>query len=161
MPTELTQLVHDTVATLGSTPPALLADDAVALRTDAAPFYLVGLIGGKDVGKSALVNALAGAEITRVTSFGEGTAAAVAYAHRSIAGALKAMLDRDVPGRYTLIAHDQPSLTRQVLVDLPDFDSRYQSHLELTRTLLRRNEYPIWVQSIEKYADLTPQQMRK
>ena len=63
-------------------------------RAEGGDFYLVGLIGGKDVGKSALVNALAGRNITAITSHGPGTEVAVAYAHASQEPALRELLER-------------------------------------------------------------------
>lgn len=159
------QLVRDTIDLTGAEPPDLMADDAPVLSDDALAsaredgFYLVGLIGGKDVGKSALVNALAGGAVTTSTSYGPGTEGVIAYAHRSQEPALRALLEREVPGRYRIVTHDLPPLRRQVLLDLPDIDSVYQSHLAVTRTMLRHMLYPVWVQSVEKYADLQPQQM--
>ncbi len=162
MTPDLQQLVRETIDLTGAAGPGLLEAHAVALRTEpAAPFYVIGLIGGKDVGKSSIVNTLVGKEIALVTSFGEGTARVTAYAHESVAEPLRAMLEHDVPGQFTIVPHQQPALRRQVLLDLPDIDSRFQSHLALTRTMLRRMLYPIWVQSIEKYADQQPQKMLK
>jgi GTPase Era involved in 16S rRNA processing len=161
MPSELQQLVRETVDAIGVEPPSLLDEHAVALHAEPAPFYLVGLIGGKEVGKSSIVNALVGKPIAQVTSFGEGTARVMAYAHASVEEPLRALLVREVPGQYTIVTHEQPALRRQVLLDLPDIDSRFAGHLALTRTMLRRMLYPIWVQSIEKYADLQPQKMLK
>src|SRR6185437_5051691 len=159
------QLVHETMELTGAERPALLDDDAPVLSDDAlAPddnesFYMVGLIGGKDVGKSALVNALVGKTITQVTSHGAGTEIAIAYAHRSQEAALRQLLDREVAGQYRVIAHDLPNLRRQVLLDLPDIDSKYAAHLQVTRAMLRYMLYPVWVSSVEKYADQQPQQM--
>ena len=56
MLSDLRQLVTDIADLTGSPPPALLADDAPvlaprALQDSPDGFYLVGLIGGKDVGK--------------------------------------------------------------------------------------------------------------
>ncbi len=162
MTADLKQLVRETIDLTGAAGPGMLDDNAVALRTDAeAPFYLVGLIGGKEVGKSSLVNALAGKEIAAVTSFGEGTARVTAYAHESVVEPLRKLLEIDVPGQFTIVPHHQAALRRQVLLDLPDIDSRFKSHLALTRTMLRRMLYPIWIQSIEKYADQQPQKMLK
>jgi hypothetical protein len=46
-----------------------------------------------------------------------------------------------------------------VLLDLPDIDSHWQSHLLLTRQMLRHMLFPIWVVSVEKYADRHVQEM--
>ena len=64
-----------------------------------------------------------------------------------------------MPGRYTIVTHDDPALLRQVLLDLPDIDSHWGDHLDVTRQMLRHMLFPIWVQSVEKYADRQPQQM--
>ena len=160
------QLVRETVELTGADEPELLHDDAPVLGDEALSggdgetgFYLVGLIGGKEVGKSALVNALAGRKITEITSHGPGTEVAVAYAHASQEPALRALLEREVPGQYRVVAHDIPQLKRQVLLDLPDIDSHWQSHPVVTRAMLRHMLFPVWIVSIEKYADRQPQEM--
>jgi hypothetical protein len=161
----LEQLVREAMEVTGAAKPDLLEDDAPVLDDsalaagDETGFYLVGLIGGKDVGKSALVNALVGKPITAVTSHGAGTDIVIAYAHASQQQPLDKLLDQVAPGHYRIVTHDLERLRRQVLLDLPDIDSRYASHLELTRTMLRHLLYPVWVASIEKYADQQPQQM--
>ena len=121
--------------------------------------YLIGLIGGKDVGKSSFVNALVGQNISEQTSHGPGTEVVVAYAHEAMVKPLRELLDREVPGRFKIYAHSIPRLLRQVLLDLPDIDSIYSDHIEVTRTMLRQMLYPIWIQSIEKYADQQPQKL--
>src|SRR5688572_2744472 len=160
------QLVRETMELTGADTPQLLEDDAPVLADEALEaaddgggFYLVGIIGGKDVGKSALVNALVGRNITAITSHGPGTETVVAYAHASREGPLRALLEREVPGQYRIITHEEPHLLRQVLLDLPDIDSHWKAHLEVTRTMLRHMLYPVWVQSVEKYADRQPQEM--
>ena len=52
-----------------------------------------------------------------------------------------------------------PTCLRQVLLDLPDIDSHYASHIQITRRMLRHMLFPIWIQSVEKYADQRPQQL--
>ncbi len=160
--------MRETIDLTGAEQPDLLAEDAPVLSDDAlaAPppgggggFYLIGIIGGKDVGKSALVNALVGRNITAITSHGPGTESVVAYAHASQEAGLRALLEREVPGKYRIVTHDSPHLLRQVLLDLPDIDSHWETHLEVTRTMLRHMLFPVWVQSIEKYADRQPQDM--
>jgi hypothetical protein len=165
------QLVRETVELTGAEEPELLEDDAPVLADEALAatggegdgddggFYLVGLIGGKEVGKSALVNALAGRSVTAITSHGPGTETAVAYAHASREPALRALLEREVPGQYRIVTHDIAALRNQVLVDLPDIDSHWQSHPVVTRAMLRHMLYPLWIVSVEKYADRQPQEM--
>lgn len=161
------QLVRETMELTGADTPELLQDGAPVLAdaalegddVDGRAFYLVGIIGGKDVGKSALVNALVGRPITAITSHGPGTETVVAYAHASREPGLRALLEREVPGQFRIVTHDSPQLLRQVLLDLPDIDSHWRAHLEVTRTMLRHMLYPVWVQSVEKYADRQPQEM--
>jgi hypothetical protein len=160
------QLVRETVELTGAAEPELLEEDAPVLTDDAMAsaggeegFYLVGLIGGKEVGKSALVNALAGRAVTAITSHGPGTETVIAYAHLSQEQALRALLEREVPGQYRIVTHDIAELRRQVLLDLPDIDSHWQSHPVVTRAMLRHMLFPVWLVSVEKYADRQPQEM--
>src|SRR5215208_2947735 len=143
------QLVRETMELTGADTPTLLEEDAPVLSdealdlaagdgrdvgaTDDGGFYLVGIIGGKDVGKSALVNALVGRNITTITSHGPGTETVIAYAHASRENRLRELLEREVPGQHRIVTHQEQHLLRQVLLDLPDIDSHYKSHLEVTR----------------------------
>jgi len=165
MSATLEQLVKEVIDVTGAAQPVLYEDDAPVLSDEAMAaaqeqgFYLVGLIGGKEVGKSAMVNALVGKQITQSTSFGEGTQIVTAYAHATQAPALRELLDREVPGRYAIVTHEIPRLLRQILLDLPDIDSHWAEHVEVTRRMLRQMLFPIWMQSVEKYADIQPQQL--
>src|SRR5439155_9707919 len=159
---QLEQLISETVELTEVEPPDLLADDSPTLvdrAGDDESFYLIGVIGGKDVGKSSLINALVGREITARTSYGPGTESVIAYSHQSVQSALRELLVREVPHAYQIRPHDIAHLTRQVLLDLPDIDSVYSDHIETTRRMLRHMLYPLWVQSIEKYADQRPQKL--
>ena len=165
MSANLEQLVNEVIDVTGAAKPVLYEDDAPVL-SDAAMkeaedqgFYLVGLIGGKEVGKSAMVNALVGKQITQSTSFGEGTQIVTAYAHVSQVQFLRELLDREVPGKYAIVTHEIQRLYRQVLLDLPDIDSHWAEHVEVTRRMLRQMLFPLWLQSVEKYADIQPQQL--
>ena len=162
---ELRRIIEETVELTAAPPPDMLGQKAPVLseavlgESDGRPFYLVGLIGGKNVGKSSLVNALVGREIAARSSHGAGTEQVIAYAHEQQAEALRMLLDHEVPGRYEIVTHDVPELSRQVLLDLPDIDSHYASHAEITQRMLRHVLYPIWVQSVEKYADHKPREL--
>jgi GTPase Era involved in 16S rRNA processing len=158
------ELVTEIRDLTGASGPALLEEDAPVLSDDALAgggeqMYIIAIIGGKDVGKSALVNALVGQEITDETSFGPGTEIAVAYAHEDQKDALVDLLEREAPGQFRIVTHRLEHLRRQVLLDLPDIDSHYRAHVELTRRILRHVLFPIWMQSVEKYADKQPQEL--
>jgi hypothetical protein len=169
MPTDLDQLVRDAASVTGATMPRLMEADAPTLVADRAvpsppddarDVYFVGLIGGKEVGKSAMVNALAGRPITAVTSFGAGTEGVVAYVHASRAEATKELLEREAAGQYRIVVHNLADTDpARVLLDLPDIDSHFESHLALTRRMLRQMLFPVWLASIEKYADQQPREM--
>src|SRR5436305_440264 len=142
MSPELDQLVSDVAELTGVAKPVWLEDDAPVLTDAGGPFYLIGLIGGKDVGKSAFVNALVGQEITARTSYGPGTEKVIAYAHAEQARPLRELLEREVPARYVIIEHNIPRLLRQVLLDLPDIDSHWGDHVATTRRMLRHMLFP-------------------
>ena len=101
----LEELVRQAMELTGSDAPPLLGESAPVLGAAAmdsandGDFYLVGLIGGKEVGKSALVNAIAGRTITPSSSHGRGTESAVAYVHGEQEKAVSALLEREVPGQ--------------------------------------------------------------
>lgn len=156
------QLVSDTAALLGREAPGFMSADAMMFDAPASDsLYLIGLIGGKEVGKSSLVNAILGQSIVTPSSFGRGTSRATAYVHRNAEASLRTLLDRELPGQYDVVAHDASSARDRVVLDLPDIDSLWSEHVEITRKMLRFMLYPIWVQSIEKYADQQPMQLLK
>jgi hypothetical protein len=156
---QVEQLVRETMELTGSPAPEMLDPDAPVLQDADGGIYLVGLIGGKEVGKSALVNALVGSPITDETSHGPGTETVIAYVHRSRQAEAEESLGRQAAGKFRIVPHDQAKLGGQVLLDLPDIDSRFTSHVELTRRMLRHMLFPIWIQSVEKYADVQPQNL--
>lgn len=161
----LETLVRETIELTGAQLPGVMESDApvldrAALTGDAeAEPYLVGLIGGKEVGKSALVNALAGTSVTISTSFGPGTEQAIAYVHASQETIIAELLQRLVPGRFRVVSHGIAALRGLALLDLPDIDSHYRDHVQTTRAVLRHLLFPVWVGSIEKYADQHPMRL--
>lgn len=158
MDAPIRQLVDQVLGVTGGRRPDWANDQAPVLQIQSMDdsIYLIGMIGGKDVGKSSLINALLGQSIARVSGFGEGTRRALAYVFQDDSMTVRRQLDQIIPDQFDLIEHTQPSGQGRVLLDLPDVDSIYSEHVELTRRLLRHMLYPVWVQSIEKYADREP-----
>jgi hypothetical protein len=147
MTADVEQLVHEVTDLTGSPAPEVFDQNAPVLRTDVVSgdgFYLVGLIGGKEVGKSALVNALAGQIISgspRRTGRARNRCWRTRISRRR--SAVTELLRREVPGKFRVIMHDLPHLARQVLLDLPEFDSHYADHVEgHAGGMLRHNAVP-------------------
>jgi hypothetical protein len=170
---ELRSLIDEAVRLTGSELPDVATDGAPVLAesvlnaADGAArgddsdggVYFIGVIGGKDVGKSSFVNALVGEPIAVPTDTGRGTTTVLAYCHAARSAEVRKLLEGLVPGRFELVTHHHDHLRRQVLLDLPDIDSVYADHVELTRRMLRHILYPVWIQSIEKYADHAPREL--
>jgi GTPase Era involved in 16S rRNA processing len=159
MTNEVKQLIDEAIELTGAAPPSMLEADAPVLSSQSDSIYLIGLVGGKEVGKTTLVNAIVGEQLSVPTSHGPGTEDVIAYAHHSAAQELRELLQREVPGKFAIVTHNIARLSRQVLLDLPDIDSRHGEHVKITRKMLRHMLYPLWIVSIEKYADQRPQQL--
>jgi len=113
-------------------------------------FLTVGLLGGTGVGKSTIMNALAGSQIASTSHRRPHTDHVLVYRHAEV-DPLPALALEDVPWRE--ITH-QVNLVRQiVLCDLPDFDSLMGEHRQRVLQFLEHLDLLVWVTSPEKYAD--------
>jgi len=130
----------------------------LALGADAAladELVICGILGGKDVGKSTLINALAQTQVSEdAREVGRGTEQPMAYVHEAVQGQVDERiqaLGRHVPFDVTL--HQADPIRNVVLVDLPDFDSEFQEHHEVVRRIAPLVDRVLWVQTPRKIGD--------
>src|SRR5215831_17229416 len=124
------------------------------LDAPADPLLVVMLCGPTAVGKSSLLNALAGADIS-CPGLGAMTSAAVLYVHEQDDSA-RLFEYGEAVGQWarqphTVVRHRRDALLHKVLVDTPDIDSGLRQHRELTAALVQAADVVLFVTTPEKY----------
>jgi hypothetical protein len=134
---------------------ATLNDLAADLRRQAdaldadRPLLVIMLMGGTGVGKSTLLNALAGGAIAQASFARPTTRDPVVYFHISVK---PEQLD-PVLHHCRLSQHDRPALEQKIIVDTPDLDSNDLANREKLFALLPVADIVLYVGSQEKYHD--------
>jgi predicted GTPase len=113
-------------------------------------FLTIGLLGGTGVGKSTLMNALAGSRIASTSHRRPHTDEVLIYRHVK-ANPLPALALADIPSQE--ITHQSNAVQQILLCDLPDFDSLMDEHRRHVLNFLEHLDILVWVTSPEKYAD--------
>ena len=119
-----------------------------------AETYVLALVGGTGVGKSSLLNALAGSSVSDASARRPTTARAARVGPPR---------EPRRPGRPARLARRRRSMrsatttgTRSgdvAILDLPDLDSIEQEHRERVEAVLPRVDAVVWVTDPEKYHD--------
>lgn len=139
-------------------PPADMASirDAVGSMSvrlaelEADPTILaVVIVGGTGVGKSTLLNALAGERIAQSGIVRPTTQHPTVYHHAEVRVELLPPPFREC----RLVSHERPELRYKILIDTPDMDGAVVEHHQRLREILPVADAVLFVGSAEKYHD--------
>lgn len=113
--------------------------------------YVMALAGGTGVGKSSVLNALAGSVVSAVRAVRPTTDRPVAWVAEERRAELGPLLEWLKV--QTVVGHANRELADVAILDLPDVDSVRGEHRALVDMLLPRIDAVTWVVDPEKYDD--------
>ncbi len=132
------------------TPEALFANSGLATHSDTRPL-IVAFMGGTGVGKSSLLNRLAGKAIAKAGIERPTSREVTLYHHHSVA--IQHFPEQLPLAKITVSQHDDETKKNIVWIDMPDFDSTEQSNKQLVLQWLPHIDVLIYVVSPERYRD--------
>ena len=113
--------------------------------------YVVAMVGGTGVGKSSVLNAIAGEEVSPARALRPTTEHPLAWVANEAREEIRPLLDW--LGVERVVGHDRAELTGVAILDLPDVDSVRLEHRATVDALLPRIDAVAWVVDPEKYDD--------
>jgi GTP-binding protein EngB required for normal cell division len=142
-------------ADLGLASPAraaeTLADESERRLGFPGEVYVMALVGGTGVGKSSVLNALAGDEVSPARALRPTTEQPLAWVAEDNLEEVRPLLDW--LGVERVVGHDRSDLSGVTVLDLPDVDSVRIEHRATVDALLPRVDTVAWVVDPEKYDD--------
>jgi GTPase Era involved in 16S rRNA processing len=130
---------------------AAVLDRARTRAGFAGEAYVLALAGGTGVGKSSILNALAGRTVSAVRAVRPTTDEPVAWVAADHQEELSPLLDwLNITHRS---GHAERELAQVAILDLPDVDSVRTDHRERADELLPRIDAVAWIVDPEKYDD--------
>ena len=111
----------------------------------------MALVGGTGVGKSSVLNALAGEEVSPARALRPTTEHPLAWVANEAREEIRPLLDW--LGVERVVGHDRADLSGVAILDLPDVDSVRLEHRATVDALLPRIDAVAWVVDPEKYDD--------
>lgn len=112
---------------------------------------LVALLGGTKVGKTTLVNALAGKVIGEASAIACFTSRPAVYVHKNREAVARARLAGVLQPSDKFEIHEEKGLEGIILVDTPDFDGVEAAHRNIFHRILERADLAICVVTTQKY----------
>jgi GTP-binding protein EngB required for normal cell division len=130
-----------------------IASDVAERLGFPAETYVLALVGGTGVGKSSLLNALAGAPVSDASVRRPTTSQPLAWVPRASRPGLTGLLDWLGVPKDHVRDHRGDALGDVAILDLPDLDSIEGVHRERVEAILPRVDAVVWVTDPEKYHD--------